>query len=111
MLERRSGYEPSAGRSLNEPLLEEVGLDDLLNGIASLAQRRCDGFDSDRSSAIRLGDQGKIAPIEGVESSPVDFEAGQHGVGEDRIHSLLLLDGGKVPQPLEQSAGDARRSS
>src|SRR4051812_10512113 len=48
----------AAGRALQEAALDEEGLDDLLDGVAGLGQRRRHGLDADRAAAIRGRDGG-----------------------------------------------------
>src|SRR5471030_3065965 len=74
VLERVSGDQPAARRALQEPLLNEKRLDDFLDGIARLRQRRRQCLDPDRPAAVMLGDGREIAPVHGVETGGVDFE-------------------------------------
>ena len=48
------GHEPPARRALHEALLDEIGLDHLLDDVALLAQRRRHGLDADGSAAVVL---------------------------------------------------------
>ena len=56
MLERQRRQHAAARRALDEALLDQIGLDDLLDRVARLAQRRGDGFDAHRPAIIELGD-------------------------------------------------------
>jgi hypothetical protein len=42
----------AARRALDEALLDQIGLDDLLDGVARLAERRGKGVDSDRAAIV-----------------------------------------------------------
>src|SRR5438309_105305 len=52
----------SARGALDETFLDQKRLDDLLDGVARLRQRRRDGLDPDRPAAIVLRDVDQIAP-------------------------------------------------
>ena len=67
----------AARRAADEALLQQVRLDDLLQGIARLGQRRGNGLDADRAAVVALGDAGEVAAIERVEALGVDFERGR----------------------------------
>src|SRR5215475_11782937 len=51
------GEQSSARRALNEALLDQERLDDFLDGVARLRQRRRDGLDPNRTAAVVLRDQ------------------------------------------------------
>ena len=71
----------TARRAADETLLQQVGLDDLLQRIARLRERRRERFNADRSAVVMLGDAGEIAMIEGIEPLAVDFELPQRPIG------------------------------
>ena len=52
MAEGVGGEQPAARRALDEALLDQERLDDLLDGVARLRQRRRDGLDADRAAAV-----------------------------------------------------------
>ena len=56
MPEGVAGEQPAARRALQEALLDQERLDDLLDGVARLGQRRRDRLDPDRPAAVVLGD-------------------------------------------------------
>src|SRR4051812_11144979 len=70
------GKKPSAGSALQQPLLDQERLDDLLDGVARLGERRGDGLDADRPAAVILRNIGKIAPVHRVEPGGIHFELG-----------------------------------
>src|SRR5271169_6622303 len=72
MAERMAGQEPAARGALDEALLDQERLDDLLDGVARLRQRRGDGLDADRAAAIVHRDRREVAPVHGVEAAGVD---------------------------------------
>src|SRR5262245_19814367 len=67
----------SARRAPDEALLQQVGLDDLLERIAWLGKRRGECLDADRTSVIIPGNAAEIAVIERVETGVVDLESTQ----------------------------------
>src|SRR5262245_45830742 len=67
MAEGVRGEHSAAGRALHETLLDEEGLDDLLDRVARLRQSGGDGLDADRAAAETDCDGIEIAVIHGVE--------------------------------------------
>src|SRR3982075_3717629 len=63
MLEGVRGQEPSARRALQIAALDQEGLDDVLDGIARLRQRRRHGLHADRPAAVVHRDGGEITPV------------------------------------------------
>ena len=51
--------EPPARRALHEALLDEIGLDDVLDRVARLGERGGDRLDADRAAAELDGDQSR----------------------------------------------------
>ena len=74
MAEGLRRQQAAARRALHEALLDQEGLDDLLDRVARLRERRGDGLDADRAAAEALGDQAEIAPVELVEAERIDLE-------------------------------------
>ena len=70
MLEGLAGQHAAARRALDEALLDQIGLDDLLERVARLAEGGGDGFDADRAAIVEFGNGGEVAPIELVEADP-----------------------------------------
>src|SRR5277367_5648112 len=96
MRERRARNNASARCTLHEALLQQIGLDDFLDGVARFAERRRNGFDADRASAKGFGDQLQIALVEGIESARIDFETGERRIRNLRIDTRMFGDGGKI---------------
>ena len=94
----------------DEALLQQIGLDDLLDGVARLRQRRRDGLDADRSAAIIDRDPAKIAMVERIQSRTIDLESRQRIVGELGIDGGSAANIGKVAHAAKQTPGDAWRS-
>src|SRR3712207_4552544 len=55
--------ETSARRALEESLLDQVRLDNVLNGVARFRQRGGDRLDPDRPAPEIFGDDGKVAAV------------------------------------------------
>ena len=68
------GEHAAARGARDEALLQQIGLDDFLDGVARLGQRRGDGLDADRAAAVIHGDAAQIAMIERVEPARVNLE-------------------------------------
>src|SRR5215207_10478709 len=58
----RREHAPARG-ALNEALLDQIGLDDVLDGVARLGQRRRDRLDADRAATKRGRGQSKILTV------------------------------------------------
>src|SRR5690606_4302530 len=82
VLESLRRQHPPARRALDEALLDEIGLDDLFDRVARLAQPRRDRLDADRPAAVVLGDVGQIPPVEHVEPALIDVEPEERLVGD-----------------------------
>src|SRR5262249_45943626 len=105
------GQEPPARRTLDEALLDQERLDDLLDGVARLRQRRRDGLDPDRTAGVVLRDQREIAPVHGVETSSVDLERAQRTVSGRAVDRGCAADKRKVAHAPQQPSRDARRAA
>src|SRR5207237_5546908 len=90
MPERMPGEQTSARRALQKTLLNEKRLDDLLERVARLGERRRHGVDPDRAAAIVERDGGEIAPVHGIAAGGIDFARKQCLVGH------LAVDRGRA---------------
>src|SRR6476661_1148896 len=90
------GEHAAARRTRDEALLQQIGLDDLLDGVARLRQRRGDGLDADRTASVIHGDAAQIAMIERVEPAVVHFELRQRAVGDLGIDRARTFHGSKI---------------
>ena len=102
---------PAARRAGDEALLQQIRLDDLLDGVARLRQPRRDGLDPDRPAGIIDGDQPQIAMIERIEACAVDFELRQRAVGDSGIDRARALDRGEIAHAAQQPSRHARRAA
>src|SRR5262249_61525579 len=104
--------EQTAARcALHETLLHQERLDDLLNGIARMAECRGDGLDTDRSAPKGIRDRLKIAPVESIEAAAINFEARQCGIGDLCIDRDVAGDRCEIAHTLEKSTCDPRRAA
>src|SRR6185437_13534873 len=63
VLEGQRGDEAAARRALEQALLDQEWLDDLLDGVARLGQRRRQRLDADRAAGVVLGDGREITAV------------------------------------------------
>src|SRR2546423_9475563 len=68
MAEGVAGDQPAARRALQEAALDQVGLDDVFDGVARLRQRGRERLDPDRTAAVVHRDRREIAAVHGVEA-------------------------------------------
>src|SRR5580692_6667099 len=73
MAEGVAGDQPAARRALQEAALDEVGLDDVFDGVARLGQGGRKRLDPDRAAAVIRRDRHEIAAVHGVEAGGVDL--------------------------------------
>src|SRR6266705_5675834 len=63
MAERMRGQQPAARRALQIAALNQERLDDILDGVARLRQRRRHGLNADRAAAVIHCDSAEVAPV------------------------------------------------
>ena len=98
--------QPAARRALDEALLDEIGLDDVLDGVARFGQARRDRLDADRPAAEVAGDHRQVAPVELVETERVDLQPGQRLVGDPAVDRRRHARPRRSRAP---ASGDARQ--
>src|SRR5689334_1327408 len=74
MSEGVRGQKPAARGALQIAALDQERLDDVLDGVARLRQRRRHGLDADRPAAVVQRDGREIAPVHGVEAGGIDLQ-------------------------------------
>jgi hypothetical protein len=75
-----SNYAP-ARRALQVALLDQVGLEHVLDGVARLADRGGEVVHADRAAAEFLQHGAEQLAVHDIEAEVVDVEHGQRGVG------------------------------
>ena len=106
-----AGDQPAARGPLQQSALDQIRLDDVLDGVARLRQRRGKRLDANGTAAIVQGNGRQVAPVHGVEACGIDFERRQRLVGNGAIDRRRGGDGGEVAHPAQQPSGDARRAA
>ncbi len=97
-----------ARRALDEALLDEIGLDNVLDRIARLGKTRRDRLDANGPAAEVDRDHVEIAPVELVEAETVHMQPRQRLVGDLLRHGFGPRHFRKVSHAPQQAAGDAR---
>src|SRR5688500_10322751 len=82
----------AARRALDEALLDQIGLDDFLECVARLAERRGHRLDSYRTAIVELRYNIEVAAIQLVESARIDVEPQQRLVGNAAGDRRRLVD-------------------
>src|SRR5262245_41687055 len=91
---------PPTRSALHEALLDEIGLDNLLDRIARLAERGGDGFDPHWAAVIALRDKRKITPVEGIEPALVHFQPCERRIRNHLIDFDAPRDSRKIAHAL-----------
>ena len=108
---RRGRGDAAARRALEEAGLEEVGLVEVLERAAVLAERGGDRADADGTAAELLDDRREDPPVELVEAVLVHLEARQRLARGLEVDLVAAGDLGEVAQAAQQAVGDARRAA
>src|SRR5690606_5985943 len=100
----------TAGRALDEALLDLVGPDDVFDRVTGLRQSCGNRLDAHRATTEVLGDHVKVAPIELAESQSIHVKTGQCCIRNAACNEFGASYCGEVTHPPQQPAGDARRT-
>ena len=95
----------AAAGAEDEAFLDEVGLDDVLEGVARFGEGGGEGFDADGAAAMVLGHALEVAVVHGVEADAVDLEAGEGDVGDRAVDGVGALDESEVADAAEEAEG------
>ena len=107
MLERPCRCRPAARRALDETLLDQEGLNHILERVPGLGQGGRQRFHAHRATAKGL-DQGlQIAPVETVQTDLVDLQPRQRPIGHSRTDLARAFGLGEIADTAQQAAGDA----
>ena len=101
----------AARRTLDEALLDQIGLDDVLDGVARFRQAGGDGLDADRAAAEIARDHRQVAPVERVEAERVDLQSDQGLIGDFSGDGVRARHRGEIAHAPKQPPGDARRAA
>ena len=99
------------GVRCTKPCWMQIGLDDVLDRVARLGQRRGDGLDADRPAAEidRRSGRGSAGPSGRGRAHRRRAAAAR--CRRSRASRLGAVDDGEVAHPAQQTAGDARRAA
>src|ERR1700686_5584370 len=97
MAERMRGQQPAARRALQIAALNQERLDDVLDRVARLRQRRGHGLYSDRAAAVIDRDGRKITPVHGVEAGGIDLQRAERVIGNGAVDRGGVRGGCKIP--------------
>jgi len=98
MLEARRRQHAAPRRALDQPLLQQIGLDHLFQGVAAFRQGGGQGVDADRPAVKFDNDRIEDPAVHGVQAQRIDFEelqglvrhlGGQDSVGAERAAKEL----------------------
>src|SRR5260221_2900588 len=104
MTEGVRGQEPPARRALEKTFLDQKRLDDFLDGVARLGERRRNSLDSDRTAAVVLRDRDKVAPVHPVEPCGIDLELYHRAFRGGTVDRRCDRQQQQSSQPSEQPA-------
>src|SRR6266550_5722157 len=87
------GQHAAARGALQEALLQQIGLDDLFEDVALIAERRRHRLDADSAAAVMLGDRAEVAAVHRIEAAMIDFERSEEHTSElqSRLHLVCRL--------------------
>ena len=108
----RGRRDAAARRALQEAGLQQVGLVEVLERAAVLAERRGDRADADGAAAELLDDRREDPPVELVEPVLVHLQPGRAPRARRlQVDRVLAGDLREVAQAPQQPVGDARRAA
>src|SRR5690606_38724703 len=99
---------PAARRALDVTLLDQVGLDHVLDGTAFLAHRRRQAVGADRTTVELLDDGQEQAAVHVVEAVAIDAEHVQGLPRHRLVHTTVSLHLAVIPYAAQQAIGDTR---
>src|SRR5215203_1975312 len=105
------GSDPASGGALDQAALQQVGLVDVLDGIARLAEGHGDRTYADRSPAELVYYEPEIVPVGPIQAEVVDALHIECGVRRLLVYLPIADDLGVVPHPLEEPIYDAGRTT
>src|ERR671935_131660 len=103
------GYDPAAGRPLEEPELQQVRLDHVLDRVGLLPHRRRERREPDRTAAELVEQAEQDGEVELVEPLLVDLEQREPRAGYLVRDLTVVADLGDVANPSEEPVRHAGR--
>src|SRR5262245_60369739 len=86
-----AGHAPAVRGSHDEADLQEIGLDQLRQGLGLVVDGGGDRFEADRAAAVVVDDRGEEAPVEPVEAAGVDALAVERAAGDVLVDEAIRL--------------------
>src|SRR5262245_44086291 len=96
-----------ARRAHEESLLDQEGLDDVLERVALLAERGGEAVDADRATRELLDHREQEAPVQDIEAFEVDFQEVERALGHFGVDAARRSDLREVTDAPQQAIGDA----
>src|SRR5712691_2061159 len=100
-----------AQRPLQEALLDEEGLEHVLDGFGVLADGVREVVEADRAARELLDHREQQLAVHDVEPQHVDVEHLERGLGDELGHGAIRLHLRVVPHAAQYPVGDARRAA
>src|SRR3954447_24010156 len=101
MSEGVRGQQPAARGALQIAALDQERLDDVLDGVARLRQRRRHGLDADRAAAVVQRNRREITPVHGIEAGGIDLQRAQRVIGDGTVDRACVRRECKVAHAAE----------
>jgi hypothetical protein len=101
----------SARRALQVALLDQVGFQHVLDGVARFADGGGEVVHADRAAAEFFQHGAEQLAVHDIEAEVVDVEHGQRRVGDGARDLAVGLDLGEVAHAAQQAVGNARRAA
>src|SRR5690554_3326593 len=105
-----SDYPPTRGAH-HEPLLDQVGLEYILDGVALFADRGRKTVDSHRATAELFDHRQQKATVHVIKAALIHIQHVQRQIGNVLGDTAITLHFGKVARSAQQSVGDSRRAA
>ena len=107
---RRRRRNATAWRAHEKSLLNEIRLEDVLNGIAFLAQGGSETLHTHRSTIEFFNDREQQSTIHGIETVLIDFQHGERALRHIYIDSTGAFDLRVIAHAPQQTVHDTRRA-
>jgi hypothetical protein len=105
------GQHAAAWGALDKTLLDQVGLDNLLDDVALVPERRRYRLHPDWAACVVFGNAAQVTPIHAVETTPIDVKPQQRGIGDGGTYIWHTPDRGNVANPTQQAHRNPRSTA